>query len=443
MAKSKLIRAKNGNNHSDETQDGSPNIGTGRYGLRERPRRVTFDTEPPKTYPCTPQVTKNKLQQLEKVETKAKAQALTRNRVMGESPETAVIELRNLIYNQQYFQQVMSSLNYNYKKKPLSELSKRDISNGFQKLKDIARLIYKLDPCDEQLISLTRLRENHSNGYYLSIPHAFVRKPRPVIDSEDLIIEELKLLTILSYMKDIPEDMITGHEAMDFDHYLQRLAIEEMTVLSKSGKEFDLLKKYVDQSHGIKSRNYKVKDIFRIMRRDEVDRFENSEFSDRRLLWHGSPVTNYGGILSQGLRVAPIEDPMTNELLCKGIYLADMASMSASHCRSDSTGGEALLLLCEVELGKSVQKLFSASLKTGDVAKKQDKYSSTLVRGRTGPTKWIDAGVVHQSLEGISMPDPNFKPSDTSSPHAISNYNKYICYDEAQIRLRYLVRIQF
>ncbi|KNB13666.1 poly [ADP-ribose] polymerase [Fusarium oxysporum f. sp. lycopersici 4287] len=388
MAKSKLIRAKKGNNHSDETQDGSPNIGTGRYVLRERHRRVTFDTEPPKTYPCTPQVTKNKLQRLEKVETKAKAQALTGNRVMGESPETAVIELRNLIYNQQYFQQVMSSLNYNYKKKPLSELSKRDISNGFQKLKDIARLIYKLDPCDEQLISLTRLRENHSNGYYLSIPHAFVRKPRPVIDSEDLIIEELKLLTILSYMKDIPEDMIIGHEAMDFDHYLQRLAIEEMTVLSKSGKEFDLLK-------------------------------------------------------NQGLRVAPIEDPMTNELLCKGIYLADMASMSASHCRSDSTGGEALLLLCEVELGKSVQKLFSASLKTGDVAKKQDKYSSTLVRGRTGPTKWIDAGVVHQSLEGISMPDPNFKPSDTSSPHAISNYNKYICYDEAQIRLRYLVRIQF
>ncbi|EWZ78048.1 poly [ADP-ribose] polymerase [Fusarium oxysporum f. sp. lycopersici MN25] len=388
MAKSKLIRAKNGNNHSDETQDGSPNIGTGRYGLRERPRRVTFDTEPPKTYPCTPEVTKNKLQRLKKVETKAKAQALTGNRVMGESPETAVIELRNLIYNQQYFQQVMSSLNYNYKEKPLSELSKRDISNGFQKLKDIARLIYKLDPCDEQLISLTRLRENHSNGYYLSIPHAFVRKPRPVIDSEDLIIEELKLLTILSYMKDIPEDMIIGHEAMDFDHYLQRLAIEEMTVLSKSGKEFDLLK-------------------------------------------------------NQGLRVAPIEDPMTNELLCKGIYLADMASMSASHCRSDSTGGEALLLLCEVELGKSVQKLFSASLKTGDVAKKQDKYSSTLVRGRTGPTKWIDAGVVHQSLEGISMPDPNFKPSDTSSPHAISNYNKYICYDEAQIRLRYLVRIQF
>ncbi|RYC76636.1 hypothetical protein BFJ63_vAg20487, partial [Fusarium oxysporum f. sp. narcissi] len=106
MAKSKLIREKKGNNHSDETQDGSPNIGTGRYGLRERPRRVTFDTERPQTYPCTPKVTKNKLQRLEKVETKAKAQALTGNRVMGESPETAVIELRNLIYNQQYFQQV-------------------------------------------------------------------------------------------------------------------------------------------------------------------------------------------------------------------------------------------------------------------------------------------------------------------------------------------------
>jgi poly [ADP-ribose] polymerase len=33
--------------------------------------------------------------------------------------------------------------------------------------------------------------------------------------------------------------------------------------------------------------------------------------ADRRLLWHGSRSTNFGGILSQGLRIAPPEAPVS------------------------------------------------------------------------------------------------------------------------------------
>lgn len=34
------------------------------------------------------------------------------------------------------------------------------------------------------------------------------------------------------------------------------------------------------------------------------------ELHNRRLLWHGSRVTNFAGILSQGLRIAPPEAPV-------------------------------------------------------------------------------------------------------------------------------------
>jgi poly [ADP-ribose] polymerase len=65
------------------------------------------------------------------------------------------------------------------------------------------------------------------------------------------------------------------------------------------------------------------------------------------LLWHGSRITNFVGILSQGLRIAPPEAPVSGYLFGKGIYLADMIDKSANYCRSYGSD-TALVLLIEV-----------------------------------------------------------------------------------------------
>jgi poly [ADP-ribose] polymerase len=65
------------------------------------------------------------------------------------------------------------------------------------------------------------------------------------------------------------------------------------------------------------------------------------------LLWHGSRVSNFGGILSQGMRIAPPEAPASGYLFGKGIYLADMAEKSINYCRSYGQP-TALILLLEV-----------------------------------------------------------------------------------------------
>ena len=44
----------------------------------------------------------------------------------------------------------------------------------------------------------------------------------------------------------------------------------------------------------------------------------------RMLLWHGSRLTNWVGILSKGLRIAPPEAPVTGYMFGKGVYFADM-----------------------------------------------------------------------------------------------------------------------
>ena len=69
------------------------------------------------------------------------------------------------------------------------------------------------------------------------------------------------------------------------------------------------------------------------------------------LLWHGSRVTNFMGILSKGLRVAPPEAPITGFMFGKGIYFADCCSKSANYCKANINNPEGLLLLCEVALG--------------------------------------------------------------------------------------------
>ena len=65
------------------------------------------------------------------------------------------------------------------------------------------------------------------------------------------------------------------------------------------------------------------------------------------LLWHGSRLSNFVGILSQGLRIAPPEAPVSGYLFGKGIYLADMAEKSIHYCRSYGSD-TALILLIQV-----------------------------------------------------------------------------------------------
>ena len=152
-----------------------------------------------------------------------------------------------------------------------------------------------------------------------------------------------------------------------------------------------------------------VSDIFRIEREGERHRFSSSPYgrlgptsTDRRLLWHGSRATNYGGILSQGLRIAPPEAPVSGYMFGKGVYLADISSKSANYCFHQQSGNNALLLLCEAELGRPMYELTGASYTAGEDAKSRGCWA-TWGKGRTAPRAWKDAVAVHKSLEGVKM----------------------------------------
>ncbi len=145
---------------------------------------------------------------------------------------------------------------------------------------------------------------------------------------------------------------------------------------------------------------------------------------NRMLLWHGSRVSNFVGILSQGLRIAPPEAPSTGYMFGKGIYFADMVSKSANYCCASRHFPVGLLILAEVATGKMLT--LTESDYYADAQSREQGCHSTLGRGRTAPDPRES-----KKLRDVIVPcgSPKTEESFTSS----LLYNEYIVYDPRQV----------
>lgn len=137
------------------------------------------------------------------------------------------------------------------------------------------------------------------------------------------------------------------------DSYYKQLNTE-LGVLPRESEEFAIIKEYVQNTHAATHSQFElvIDEIYTVKRQGEDKRFKPfKKLHNRKLLWHGSRVTNYAGILSQGLRIAPPEAPVTGYMFGKGIYFADMVSKSANYCCTNNVNPKGLMLLCDVALG--------------------------------------------------------------------------------------------
>lgn len=147
--------------------------------------------------------------------------------------------------------------------------------------------------------------------------------------------------------------MKTSDGSHSLDAYYEQLKTD-IELLDKEAEEFSIIQEYVKNTHAPTHSQYELEivEVFKIKRQGEEKRFKPfRKLHNRKLLWHGSRRTNFAGILSQGLRIAPPEAPVTGYMFGKGIYFADMVSKSANYCCTDHTNNTGLMLLCDVALG--------------------------------------------------------------------------------------------
>ncbi|KAG8422712.1 hypothetical protein J3459_010098 [Metarhizium acridum] len=291
-----------------------------------------------------------------------------------------VREVMELIFNQNFFNATMSSLNYDANKLPLGKLSKATILRGFQQLKDLASLMDDPTLATSQWnMTVAEATEQLSNTYYSLIPHAFGRNRPPIINNEALLKKEIELLESLSDMKDASNimkiDRSKARTVHPVDSHFRGLGMDEMTPLDHSSSEFDYLQRYLNGSkgstHGI---NYKVHNIFRIRRAGEYERFNNSVFtkipSDRRLLWHGSRCNQFRRYSESGTSNRTSGGSCIGIHVWKGYIPSRHVNQVCQLLLLLYSNSHALLLLCEAELGDPLQKLTDASYSAGEDARR-------------------------------------------------------------------------
>ena len=353
-----------------------------------------------------------------------------------------VREFVELIFSEKMQQQQLESLNIDLEKMPLGGISDKQAEAGYAILCQLAAALK--DPLPdggaqhERLLALT-------NSFYNTIPHKFARKQTPpVITTQELLVEKVEALEALLQVSTAHSITAgraagSGHTAAthpaDLNYEKLRCALQPA-----DEAEVSMVREYAAKTHGATHNSYKldVRHVLRADRRGESEAFKEG-VGNRMLLWHGSRLTNWVGILSQGLRIAPPEAPVTGYMFGKGVYFADMVSKSANYCMATRESPKAVLLLCDVALGGQYE-LIGAQYEAAERSCAKGK-DSTWGIGKTTP----DPAAMHQLASGVKVPmgagtknaylEDNLErlKAEGAGKRADLLYNEFIVYDVSQV----------
>lgn len=341
-----------------------------------------------------------------------------------------VQDLIKLIFDVDTMRKVMLEFEIDLAKMPLGKLSRKQIDKAYSVLSEL-QVIIKNGNADR-----VRLVDG-SNRFYTLVPHDFGISDPVILDTEEQIKAKSEMLESLLELE-IAYNLLnakTDGSKNPLDAHYEQLN-SEIDVLDKETEEFKLIQQYMKNTHAATHSNYKLEidQVYVVKRQGEDKRYKPfKKLPNRKLLWHGSRTTNYAGILSQGLRIAPPEAPVTGYMFGKGIYFADMVSKSANYCCTNRQNSTGLLLLCEVALGNMYERYQS------DYIEKLPKGKhSTLGLGQTCP----DPNQIHVTKDGVQVPLGQGVPANLSKTSSLL-YNEYIVYDVAQVQVQYLVKTKF
>lgn len=353
-------------------------------------------------------------------------------------------DLIKLIFDMKLMTKTAVELEYDINKMPLGQLTKATLLAGFDVLKQLDEVIEKMnkEKDKKKKAALLDTCEQLSSAFYTVIPHAFGRQRPPVIASSEQLATKVKMVETLAEIqiatKLMSEDTAGLHE---LDANFAKLKCD-MEVLDEASDEFKMIEAYTANTYetgkqfgyGSQQQAPAIDAVYKLGRDGEDARFKTkAKLGNRKLLWHGSRITNYVGILSQGLRIAPPEAPCSGYRFGKGVYFADMCSLSARYCRTYGAGKFAMLL-GDVALGKEAELSRDKFM-----TKSEPGTDSTKALGRIEPDPKKNT-----PLPGAKpCVVPLGPPVDCNAGVSVSCHeHQYVIYDTAQCKLQYLIVFQ-
>ncbi|KAI9092114.1 poly polymerase catalytic domain-containing protein, partial [Phlyctochytrium arcticum] len=319
------------------------------------------------------------------------------------------------------------------------------VRKGYSILLEIRDALAKMSGTgipDVKALKATRLRIlDLTNAYYRLLPKQGIKQPgeRRFLDQYNLNKELVKMASLM-YLGPGSDFLLAAHTRRKvinpLDYVASALKCNLTELLDRTTDEFRLVNDYMTDS----STDYGIVSLLKVDRAGETERFTPHQHNlNRRLLWHGSGMGNMMGILSQGLRIAPVEASASGYMFGKGVYFADMFKKSINYSAvtwGGKTDGYACLLLCEVALGKCYKTTDAEFL-----LKPKEGTESTWGHGTQEPSEVIILN------DGVKIPRP---PIVTTGAADNKGYywrqrlahNEFIVYSESQVRIRYVVLVR-
>eukprot|EP01116_Phalansterium_solitarium_P016272 TRINITY_DN3756_c0_g1_i2.p1 TRINITY_DN3756_c0_g1~~TRINITY_DN3756_c0_g1_i2.p1 ORF type:complete len:482 (-),score=130.90 TRINITY_DN3756_c0_g1_i2:617-2062(-) len=339
--------------------------------------------------------------------------------------------LVNLIFDRNSFQKSIADLGF--LPSAVERITPTDISKAYAILSEAeVELARKKVKTLQQAADLSLV--NCSRRFYELIPLANMA----TIDSEPIMKRLLSTLETLSDIlvasKALSASSRPTDNTVDARYRSLRTTIRPLETWMR---EYDVIKSATEGGRASMPADLDIplQQIYEIERADEMERF--APFQSRphhRLLWHGSRLANYVGILKNGLRIAPPEAPVTGYFLGKGVYFADMLSKSIEYCSPTKDSPHVLLMLCQVYLGRMYQTSHTKALSKEYL----DEFDFQSVKGcgEFAPDPAYDVEATPGVLISLGR--------ETSSGVTRSElkHNEYVVYDVAQVRIKYLVQLK-
>jgi poly [ADP-ribose] polymerase len=226
-----------------------------------------------------------------------------------------------MIFNVDTMRSALLEMNIDSSKLPLGALSRDRLLQGCRVLSEIAALIEAGGERPQEAQEKMKLIDG-SNHFFTIVPHSFGSKAVPVIDTAAQVQQHMKTMEALLEMetaaKIIQLEQPSSTGILDSCFAKLHIDMSHLAADSPTFKTLDLyLQRTLASTHKAKY-DLAIVDAFAVSRHSECDRFEPwLDLHNHQLLWHGSRVSNFVGILSQGLRIAPPEAPVTGYMFGK------------------------------------------------------------------------------------------------------------------------------
>lgn len=285
----------------------------------------------------------------------------------------------------------------------LGRITTKQIKAAIEILEHIAQLIRKEKVLSKEFIDATNL-------FHMMFPYNYGE------DAPQCFTSCNEMSTFLNSMKRI---LASNKKEDELNKNYGKLDCDIQPINNES-EEFQMLNECFEKT---KHRApLKVEKIFRVNRRLEKNRFKPYEnFANRQLLWHGSRLENFVGILSEGLKIQPAGVQHNGSAFGNGVYFSDMAA------RSVPFAPEGIMMMCEVALGDAVEA--PSNNQQLRLPLPLNKHSVKAL-GLYQPDQKVP-------LEnGLTINTGNIIADYQT--RRLLHYNEYIVYDPAQVKIRYL-----